>query len=132
MTELEKIKSEITQLANRVLQAETKSNEDVFIFNREQLLEYTKKIIEHNIHEVKTSIRGIRFTDDIVDLELDGGSGYRGGYSIRISIDDDGIQHCIIDEISDLGTDEEAIGSVMIDVLGSIGYFATDENSVGH
>jgi len=132
MTELEKIKSEITKLVVRVDEMETKSNEDVFIFNKEQLLEYTKKIIEHNIHELKTLTRGMEFTDECVELEMNGGGGYRSGYSIEINIDNDAIQHTFIDEIDDLGTDEEAIGSVMIDVLGSIGYFATDENSVGH
>ena len=64
MTELEKIKSEIAQLVNRIDEMETKSNEDVFIFNKEQLLKYTMSILEQNIGGIKDTVRGIDFDGD--------------------------------------------------------------------
>ncbi len=70
MTELEKIKSEIVQLVNRIDEMETKSNEDVFIFNKEQLLKYTMSILEQNVDGIKDIVRGIDFDgDEFVDLD---------------------------------------------------------------
>ena len=132
MTELEKIKSEIAQLVNRIDEMETKSNEDVFIFNKEQLLKYTMSILEQNIDGIKDTVRGIDFDwDDFVDLEMNGGSRYGYGYSIEINVDNDAIQSIVTSELNDLEITEETVEPFMVDALGSIGYFANEEKSVG-
>ena len=132
MTELEKIKSEIIQLVNRIDEMETKSNEDVFIFNKEQLLKYTMSILEQNIDEIKTIIRGLDFDgDEFVDLEMNGGSRYGGGFSIEINVDNDAIQSIVTCELNDFEITEETVEPFMVDALGSIGYFANEEKSVG-
>jgi len=130
MTELEKIKSEIVQLVNRIDEMETKSNEDVFIFNKEQLLKYTMSILEQNVDGIKDIVRGIDFDgDEFVDLDMNGGYGY--GYSIEININTDTIQSIVTSELNDFEITEETVEPFMVDALGSIGYFGNKEESVG-
>lgn len=132
MTELEKIKSDIAQLVNRIDELQTKSNEDVFIFNKEQLLKYTMSILEQNIDGIKDTVRGIDFDgDDFVDLEMNGGSRYGYGYSIEINVDNDAIQSLVTCELNDFEITEETVEPFMVDALGSIGYFVNEEKSVG-
>jgi len=132
MTELEKIKSDIAQLVNRIDELQTKSNEDVFIFNKEQLLKYTMSILEQNVDEIKTTVRGIDFDgDEFVDLEMNGGGRYGGGYSIEINVDRDAIQHTVVNELDSLVINEETVEPFMVDALGRIGYFEIEEKSVG-
>ena len=130
MTELEKIKSEIVQLVNRIDEMETKSNEDVFIFNKEQLLKYTMSILEQNVDGIKDIVRGIDFDgDEFVDLDMNGGYGY--GYSIEININTDTIQSIVTSELNDFEITEETVEPFMVDALGRIGYFEIEEKSVG-
>ena len=88
MTELEKIKSDIAQLVNRIDELQNKSNEDVFIFNKEQLLKYTMNILEQNLDDVKTQIKNIEFDRDCIELEMSGGGYYGGKYEIDTTIQD--------------------------------------------
>jgi hypothetical protein len=132
MTELEKIKSDIAQLVNRIDELQNKSDEDVFIFNKEQLLKYTMSILEQNVDEIKTTIRGIDFDgDEFVELDMNGGGRYGGGYSIEINIDNDAIQHTVVNEIDCFEITEETVEPFMIDALGNIGYFEKKDESVG-
>jgi hypothetical protein len=121
MTELEKIKSDIAQLVIRIDELQNKSNEDVFIFNKEQLLKYTMNILEQNLETVKTQVKNIEFDDECVELNLDG--GYRGRYEIDIDIDNGALQQTVINEIDELEVTEENTEPFMIDALGNIGYF---------
>ena len=132
MTELEKIKSEIVQLVNRIDELQTKSNEVVFIFNKEQLLKYTMSILEQNVDGIKDIVRGIDFDgDEFVDLDMNGGSRYGGGYSIEINVNTDTIQSIVTSELNDFEITEETVEPFMVDALGSIGYFTNEEKSVG-
>ncbi len=132
MTELEKIKSEIVQLVNRIDEMETKSNEDVFIFNKEQLLKYTMSVLEQNVDQIKDTVRGIDFDgDEFVDLDMNGGGRYGGGYSIEIIVNTDAIQSIVTSELNDFEITEETVEPFMVDALGSIGYFGNKEESVG-
>ena len=111
---------------------ETKSNEDVFIFNKEQLLKYTMSILEQNVDGIKDIVRGIDFDgDEFVDLDMNGGSRYGYGYSIEINVNTDTIQSIVTSELNDFEITEETVEPFMVDALGSIGYFANKEESVG-
>jgi hypothetical protein len=131
MTELEKIKSDIAQLVNRVDELQNKSNEDVFIFNKEQLLKYTMNILEQNLEAVKTQVKNIEFDRDCVELDLNGGGYYGGRYEIDINIDDKALQDSVINELDGIEVTEENIEPFMIDALGNIGYFEKKDESVG-
>jgi len=131
MTELEKIKSDIAQLVNRVDELQNKSNEDVFIFNKEQLLKYTMNILEQNLDEIKAQIKNMEFDRDCVELEMNGGGYYGGRYEIEINLDDSALQDSVINELDGIEVTEENVEPFMIDALGNIGYFEKKDESVG-
>jgi len=131
MTELEKIKSDIAQLVNRVDELQNKSNEDVFIFNKEQLLKYTMNILEQNSDNIKTLVKNIEFDRDCVELEMCGGGYYGGRYEIEVNIDDRVLQNSVINELDGIEVTEENTEPFMIDALGNIGYFEKKDESVG-
>jgi len=131
MTELEKIKSDIAQLVNRIDELQNKSNEDVFIFNKEQLLKYTMNILEQNFDNIKTQIKNMEFDRDCIELEMSGGGYYGGRYEIEINMDDSALQCSIINELDELEVTEENVEPFMIDALGNIGYFEKKDESVG-
>jgi len=131
MTELEKIKSDIAQLVNRVDELQNKSNEDVFIFNKEQLLKYTMNILEQNSDNIKTLVKNIEFDRDCVELDMCGGGYYGGRYEIEVNIDDRVLQDSVINELDGIEVTEENTEPFMIDALGNIGYFEKKDESVG-
>ena len=117
MTELEKIKSEITQLANRIDELQNKSDEDVFILNKEQLIEYTQRIMKLTLQEAQITIERFEIDDECVDISV--------GYDLRLEIDIDsrGPMSELSNEIINLDTDVITVEPLLIDTLTDMGYF---------
>jgi hypothetical protein len=118
MTELEKIKSDIAQLVNRIDELQNKSNEDVFILNKEQLIEYTQRIMKLTLQEAQITIERFEIGDECVDISI-------SKYDLRLEIDIDSRVPMseLSNEIINLDTDVITVEPFVINTLTDMGYF---------
>ena len=103
MTELENLKAKLFELVECVGALETKPNGDVLIFTKEQLLTYSRFLIDETIKDVIENIKynvDQNMIDESIELEI--------GFSreIEINIDERAIQRQIISAIEDSVTED--------------------------
>jgi len=98
MTELENLKTKLFELVECVGALETKPNGDVLVFTKEQLLSYSKFLIDETVSNIQTCIKqGIDedLLDEAIELEL----SYNR--EITVSIDARAIQRQVISMVED-------------------------------
>lgn len=73
MTELENLKVKLFEIVECISALENKSNEDVFTFTKEQLLSYSKFIMDETVDNIQTCIKEENISyliDEAIDLEM--------------------------------------------------------------
>jgi hypothetical protein len=113
MNELENLKEKLFELVECVDELETNLNGDKFVFTKEQLLNYSRSIINNTIKEVTLNIKSEvdgGMIDEIIDLNL----SYNR--AIEIDIDIEVLKHQIISIIEDsINVDiEEFVDSTIV------------------
>jgi len=113
MNELENLKEKLFELVECVDELETNLNGDKFVFTKEQLLNYSRSIINNAIKEVTLNIKSEvneGMIDEIIDLNL----SYNR--AIEIDIDIEALKHQIISIIEDsINVDiEEFVDSTIV------------------
>ncbi len=121
MTELENLKIDLFALVERVSALSTQ-NEGTFTFTKEQLLSYSKFLIDETIENIKTNIENDLdedCLDEAIELELD------YNRAIEVSIDIRAVRcqiRSIVDDSVATGDMEDSV----ICALGHIGYTFED------
>ena len=121
MSELEKIKTELEQLTNRV-NIFQKQEAAYASFSKEELLVYTHHIVRKYLIDVKEQIKRMEITDEFVGLELNDSrfSGRKQSqYELELVIDSYGITQSIADDL-EMIVDSENVESLMTDTLTTI------------
>jgi hypothetical protein len=121
MTELENLKIELFNLVERVSALSTK-NEGTFTFTKEQLLSYSKFLINEAVESITTGIKS-EINEELLDESIEIGIGYNR--EIEITIDERAFQYQIISTIEESIASEDIEDSV-ISALGHIGYTFED------
>ena len=108
MTELENLKIELFALVERVSALSTK-NEGTYTFTKEQLLSYSKFLIDETVNSITTGIKSEineELLDEAIELEI----GYNR--EIDVSIDERAFQHQIISVVEESVAAEDIENSV--------------------
>jgi hypothetical protein len=121
MTELENLKIDLFALVERVSALSTK-NEETFSFTKEQLLSYSKFLINEAVESITTGIKS-EINEELLDESIEIGIGYNR--EIEITIDERAFQYQIISTIEESIASEDMEDSV-ISALGHIGYTFED------
>jgi hypothetical protein len=121
MTELENLKIDLFALVERVSALSTQ-NEDKFLFTKEQLLSYSKFLINEAVDSITTGIKS-EINEELLDESIEIGIGYNR--EIEITIDERAFQHQIISVVEESVANEDIEDSV-ISALGHIGYTFED------
>jgi hypothetical protein len=121
MTELENLKIELFNLVERVSTLSTQ-NEGTFTFTKEQLLSYSKFLINEAVENITTGIKS-EINEELLDESIEIGIGYNR--EIEITIDERAFQHQIISVVEESVANEDIEDSV-ISALGHIGYTFED------
>jgi hypothetical protein len=98
MTELENLKAKLFELVECVGALETKPNGDVLVFTKEQLLTYSKFLIDDITKGVIEDIKR-NIDQDMIDESIELEMGYNREIDVRI--DERGLQHQIIASIEE-------------------------------
>jgi hypothetical protein len=120
MTELENLKIELFNLVERVSTLSTK-NEGTFSFTKEQLLSYSKFLIDEAVESITTGIKS-EVDYEMLDESIEIGIGYNR--EIEVTIDERAFQHQIIAVVEE-SIDSDIEDSVIC-ALGHIGYTFED------
>jgi hypothetical protein len=121
MTELENLKIELFALVERVSTLSTQ-NEDKFLFTKEQLLSYSKFLINEAVDSITTGIKS-EINEELLDESIEIGIGYNR--EIEITIDERAFQHQIISVVEESVANEDIEDSVIC-ALGHVGYTFED------
>ncbi len=121
MTELENLKIDLFALVERVSTLSTQ-NEGTFTFTKEQLLSYSKFLINEAVESITTGIRS-EINEELLDESIEIGIGYNR--EIEITIDKRAFQYQIISTIEESIASEDMEDSVIC-ALGHIGYTFED------
>jgi len=118
MTELENLKIELFNLVERVSTLSTK-NEGTFSFTKEQLLSYSKFLIDEAVESITTGIKN-DITEDSIDEIIELEMGY--DRDIRVTIDERGFHSQIVSVIEDSidSNIEDSVTSALEHVFPSI------------
>jgi hypothetical protein len=122
MTELENLKIDLFALVERVSTLSTQ-NEGTFTFTKEQLLSYSKFLIDETIENIKTNIENDLdedCLDEAIELELD------YNRAIEVSIDIRAVR-CQIRSIVDDSVDKDALENSLNEGLEHV--FTSEEIS---
>jgi hypothetical protein len=121
MTELENLKIDLFALVERVSTLSTQ-NEGTFTFTKEQLLSYSKFLINEAVESITTGIKS-EINEELLDESIEIGIGYNR--EIEITIDERAFQYQIISTIEESIASEDMEDSVIC-ALGHIGYTFED------
>jgi predicted KAP-like P-loop ATPase len=113
MTELENLKVKLFEIVECIGALENKPNEDVFTFTREQLLSYSKFIMDETVDNIQTCIKGENISDlidEVIDLEMaynreifvnvdEKAIKHQINSIIEDSIGEDGVEYCVQDAL---------------------------------
>jgi len=98
MTELENLKIKLFDLVECISVLETKPNGDTLVFTKEQLLSYSRFLIDEITKGVIEDIKR-NIDQDVIDESIELEMGYNREIDVRI--DERGLQHQIIASIED-------------------------------
>jgi hypothetical protein len=121
MTELENLKIELFALVERVSALSTQ-NEGTFTFTKEQLLSYSKFLINEAVESITTGIKS-EINEELLDESIEIGIGYNR--EIEVTIDERAFQHQIISVVEESVANEDIEDSVIC-ALGHVGYTFED------
>jgi hypothetical protein len=121
MTELENLKIDLFALVERVSALSTQ-NEGTFTFTKEQLLSYSKFLINEAVDSITTGIKS-EINEELLDESIEIGIGYNR--EIEVTIDERAFQHQIISVVEESVANEDIEDSVIC-ALGHIGYTFED------
>ena len=121
MTELENLKIDLFALVERINVLSTK-NEGTFSFTKEQLLSYSKFLINEAVESITTGIKS-EINEELLDEAIEIGIGY--SREIEITIDERAMQNQIISVVEESVANEDIEDSVIC-ALGHIGYTFED------
>lgn len=119
MTEVENLKAKLFELVECVGTLETKPNKDVVTFTKEQLLSYSKFLIDEAVSSIQTGIKcGIdeELLNEAIELELN------YDRKIDISVDEYAIRRQVMSMVEEsIDEDvEESVNSALKHVFPSI------------
>jgi hypothetical protein len=121
MTELQNLKIDLFALVERINVLSTK-NEGTFSFTKEQLLSYSKFLINEAVESITTGIKS-EINEELLDESIEIGIGY--SREIEVTIDERAFQHQIISVVEESVANEDIEDSVIC-ALGHIGYTFED------
>jgi hypothetical protein len=121
MTELENLKIELFNLVERVSALSTQ-NEGTFTFTKEQLLSYSKFLINEAVENITTDIKS-EINEELLDESIEIGIGYNR--EIEVTIDERAFQHQIISVVEESVACKDIEDSVIC-ALGHVGYTFED------
>jgi hypothetical protein len=126
MTELENLKIKLFELVECIGALESKPNGDVIIFTKEQLLTYSKFIINETIDSVKSNIED-ELSEDVIDeaIELDLSYNNR---EITVNIDEKAITRYVVSMVEDV-VDEDGLDATVHNTLERV--FGSQESTEG-
>ena len=120
MTELENLKIELFALVERVSALSTK-NEGTYTFTKEQLLSYSKFLIDKTVSNIQTCIKQEICLADLLDEAIELEMGYNREIDVRI--DERAVQsqlNSIIEESVAAEDIENSVNNALEQVLLSI------------
>ena len=121
MTELQNLKIDLFALVERINVLSTK-NEGTFSFTKEQLLSYSKFLINEAVESITTGIKS-EINEELLDEAIEIGIGY--SRELEIIIDGRAMQNQIISVVEESVANEDIEDSVIC-ALGHIGYTFED------
>ena len=121
MTELQNLKIDLFALVERINVLSTK-NEGTFSFTKEQLLSYSKFLIDEAVESITTGIKS-EINEELLDEAIEVGIGY--SREIEITIDERAMQNQIISVVEESVANEDMEDAVIC-ALGHIGYTFED------
>lgn len=94
--ELENIKNELSILMMRVDEFAAKQSEQgEFTFTKEQLIKFSRMVIDHVMDEAKEKMKEFEVDDSYVELDL-------YNREIEVNIDNDGIQSSLVSDLENV------------------------------